>query len=1117
MTVPNPTATVARASNPGWSAPINGLRGLAAVVVVVGHTWFASHIYPFTGAIHFFSIVVPIFFVISGYALYRPFLAAQVEQKEPPSATGFWWRRFLRIYPLYAVALTLYLILLPGVRPPGGRIIDYAKLYGFLQIYDPDLVTFSGIPAAWFIADEVVFYLLLPLFAAIARRGALSLAGRRPVRYSDVRRSTTYLAVTLIVVGQVSRPWLLLQEYPGATSLPVSNMDFYGFGMLLALWSIPHGERRVVPALVDRIRRTPTVAVGVTATSVLAMTIIAKYPLTTSGPAEDIKRYLIYGMVVVPLMITACLGAADRGINRGLSSPRWNRLAVLSLHMYLWHQLALGGFDRYITEITGVQIGSRLTTGVILCTGAVLITFLWSALFRPVLDAPADRWSKLVPRPVEAGARPLWFRPAAIGIAVTLLAGGAVMAAEYGGSPFRAQGGVNQVSAVGAREGDLVELMVAGEVTAEHHADAQGAAVLWDLAPGNYDVRLVREGREVITQTVAVTSSDDHPDRSLYTGQHLTAGLNEITTRDGTRLSAFVHLPGPAEDGPYPTVVEYSGYRLGDPDESQAASAVARALGYATVGVNVRGTGCSGGAFELLGPAQAADGYDVVETVAIQPWVKGREVGLVGFSYGGLGALEVASTAPPSLSSVVALSVYGEAWEAFHPGGLENSGFPVGWIQDMTVDAEPMGTEWVRERVVSGDDACSRNQVLHGQQIDLLERFLGEAPNDGRFDAASPASWASTIEVPVFLASQLHDATVGTDLAKHLSAFSSSPSVKLLLTNGTHGDGVAPQVVARIEPFLDLYVNRQIPEPFDAAEVLSTIRPDVDLSVIDPGPPTAIEFAAGEPLDIAIARYEAADDVEVLFDSGGGPLPGSAAATTAATYATWPPSESEIGVWMLGSDTSLGPAGQDGGAPTASFHTDPSVSGDSYNVESSDLIQNAISKWVQPSADTTQDWLSEPFTQDAALLGETTLGLWVRIDNTDADLQASLTQVDAKGDETLIQVGWRRLSDAGEPTVPGEWKRVEISLGPVAHLMRAGSRLRLLVGTPGAGQVQWNFAPPTAGAAEVEIGQNRDHPSTLEAPMIQPFTIATPAPGCGDLRGQPCRPYQPLTTQTPSP
>ncbi len=58
-------------------------------------------------------------------------------------------------------------------------------------------------------------------------------------------------------------------------------------------------------------------------------------------------------------------------------------------------------------------------------------------------------------------------------------------------------------------------------------------------------------------------------------------------------------------------------------------------LGYAYVGVNVRGSGCSGGSFRFFEDAQLLDGYDAIETVAAQPWVLGNRVGMVGVSYPG--------------------------------------------------------------------------------------------------------------------------------------------------------------------------------------------------------------------------------------------------------------------------------------------------------------------------------------------------------------------------------------------------------------------------------------------------------------------------------------------------
>ena len=66
------------------------------------------------------------------------------------------------------------------------------------------------------------------------------------------------------------------------------------------------------------------------------------------------------------------------------------------------------------------------------------------------------------------------------------------------------------------------------------------------------------------------------PPQSLYSGQDLQPGYGYLKTRDGTLLSINVKLPGPADQGPYPTVVEYSGYDPSNPDEGAARVARSR-------------------------------------------------------------------------------------------------------------------------------------------------------------------------------------------------------------------------------------------------------------------------------------------------------------------------------------------------------------------------------------------------------------------------------------------------------------------------------------------------------------------------------------------------------------
>ena len=118
-----------------------------------------------------------------------------------------------------------------------------------------------------------------------------------------------------------------------------------------------------------------------------------------------------------------------------------------------------------------------------------------------------------------------------------------------------------------------------------------------------------------------------------------------------------VTLPGPPDQGPYPTVVEYSGYSPSDPTAPQPSTLIASALGFATVGVNIRGTGCSGGAFQFFETLQSTDGYDIIEAIAAQPWVAHGKVGMVGISYPGISQLFTAATQPPHLAAIAPLSV----------------------------------------------------------------------------------------------------------------------------------------------------------------------------------------------------------------------------------------------------------------------------------------------------------------------------------------------------------------------------------------------------------------------------------------------------------------------------
>ena len=104
------------------------------------------------------------------------------------------------------------------------------------------------------------------------------------------------------------------------------------------------------------------------------------------------------------------------------------------------------------------------------------------------------------------------------------------------------------------------------------------------------------------------------PAQSFYSGadapRRASTSSRPATAR---RCRPTSSLPSPAsEPGPYPTVVEYSGYDPSNPRETTFPPVFTN-LGYAYVGVNIRGTGCSGGSFLPFEPVQSLDGYDAIE------------------------------------------------------------------------------------------------------------------------------------------------------------------------------------------------------------------------------------------------------------------------------------------------------------------------------------------------------------------------------------------------------------------------------------------------------------------------------------------------------------------------
>ena len=136
---------------------------------------------------------VAFFFVISGFLLYRPFLAARFAGRPGPRVRDYARRRVLRIVPAYWVALT---VLAATVGLCGVFTGDWWVYYGFLQNTRLS-TTLCGIGAAWSLAIEASFYVALPIWAWLMAR----LQRGRPARTMVRIEVAALLAISLFSIG----------------------------------------------------------------------------------------------------------------------------------------------------------------------------------------------------------------------------------------------------------------------------------------------------------------------------------------------------------------------------------------------------------------------------------------------------------------------------------------------------------------------------------------------------------------------------------------------------------------------------------------------------------------------------------------------------------------------------------------------------------------------------------------------------------------------------------------------------------------------------------------------------------------------------------------------------
>ena len=775
--------------------------------------------------------------------------------------------------------------------------------------------------------------------------------------------------------------------------------------------------------------------------------------------------------------------------------------------------------------------------------------WLLVAVLATVLAGPSAGWSlpagAAAPMPTPSGPAPTTH--ATVDAAATV----------------SGHGSIDQAYLLGGVPGATATLVDAsGREVGRGRIDAQGSLIVRNVESGpGYTFRTTNGTTTASTGRFRVLSTHDTPTESFYRSQHLQVGLNYITIRDGVSLAATVRLP-PGKtlaDGPFPTVIEESGYAIAAPHSlidaelhlngettsdplvpdsaTVVGSLVAPLLGFATISLQMRGTGCSGGAFDLFDLPTTYDGYDAVQIAAAQPWVANHKVGMVGISFSGISQMFVAGTRPPGLAAIAPMSLTDDLYSTGFPGGMFNSGFAGSWLAQRQSDAEvaPAGGQaYAKALIDQGDTRCLADQALHGQAQNI-QTLLSQAAHylPSLYVQRAPATWARRAGVPVFVSGAFQDEQTGGQWPAIIKDLSHDPRVWATITNGTHIDSLGPGTITRWLEFLDLYVADKVPTP---SPTLTSLAPALYSEVVGApsGPVAPVAYTDEPTLAAARAAFERQPRVRVLFDNGGGSAgPGAMQPVWSEDYTSWPPPQARPATFRLAPGGSLtATAGGDGRAAvtsgTVAFKPDPSARPADDLPTGNPWAAQPPYQWDPATGTDGVGFISTPLTGDVVAVGPASLDLWVESTAADTDLAATVSEVRPNGQELFVQTGQLRASDraldrsastatdpvpsyakaTASPLPSGRFTEVRIPIGPFAYAFRTGSRIRVSITAPGGDRPAWQFATyPTGGSVTDTVGLGGDHPSALVLSVLKGVTPPDAQPSCPSLRGQPCRSY----------
>ncbi len=322
----------------GRFAGLDGLRAVAAIGIFIHHVGFWSNA-TFSGYwgryVGRLDIGVPVFFALSGFLLFRPIAESVIDRSPLRPAIVHLWRRALRIYPAFWVAIVLIVAFTSeAFRDTTGAVVTVL----LVQIHWPTHAI-GPMPQAWSLATEVSFYAMLPLLARVARPllADRSREGRRNGLLLMIAAGYMISVAFRAAVYGIGNRW----TSPAVLWLP-ATFDYFAVGMAIAILHVaaPAGS-----AGRERLDRLGGPAGLWWFGALLAFHAVSQWMglalgLQTAWWPREMARQFTYGAIGFALLFPLVFGSGHRSLVRRFAASRvmeW--LGRISYSIYLWHMV----------------------------------------------------------------------------------------------------------------------------------------------------------------------------------------------------------------------------------------------------------------------------------------------------------------------------------------------------------------------------------------------------------------------------------------------------------------------------------------------------------------------------------------------------------------------------------------------------------------------------------------------------------------------------------------------------------------------------------------------------------------------------------------------------------